>query len=130
MRSDPGPKTVVRTFYDEVINKRDLDAIDRLLTDDFRHNGEARGRAGQRLAVQEFLSAFPDLRNEILIILSEGDLVSAHQRWTGTMEGPFMSHAANGREVTFNSTAILQVRGSQIAQAWDVIDIALAAQLD
>lgn len=129
MPREPDTKTIVRDFYEEVINRRNLGAIDRLLTADFRHNGEARGRTGQRQAVNDFLTAFPDLRHEILIILSEVDL-SAHQRWTGTMNGAFMGHAPNGRLVSFTSTAILQVRADQIAQAWDVIDIALAAQLD
>lgn len=130
MPRGPDPKIIVRDFYDEVINRRNLSAIDRFLTDDFRHNGEARGRTGQRRAVEDFLTGFPDLRHEILIILAEGDLVSAHQRWTGTLGGPFMGHAPNGRLVSFTSTAILQVRRDQIAQAWDVVDIALAAQLD
>ena len=128
-RHRPDPKTIVRDFYEQAINQRDLGAIDRLLTDDFRHNGEACGRAGQRQAVEAFLTAFPDLRHEILIILSEGDLVSAHQRWTGTFEGTFLGHQPNGRSVSFTSTAILKVGGGQIAEAWDVVDIALAAQL-
>ncbi len=129
MQRDPDPETIVRDFYEEAINRRDLGAIDRLLTDDFVHNGEARGRPGQRQAVEAFLTTFPDLHHEILIILAEGDLVSAHQRWTGTMDGPFMGHAPNGRLVSFTSTAILKIRGDQIAEAWDVTDIALAAQL-
>lgn len=129
MPRDPYPETIVRAFYEEAINRRDLGAINRLLTDDFVHNGEARGRPGQRQAVEGFLTAFPDLHHEILIILTEGNLVSAHQRWAGTMDGPFMGHAPNGRPVSFTSTAILQIRGDQIAQAWDVTDIALAAQL-
>lgn len=130
MPRGPDPKTVVRDFYDEVINRGDVGAIDRLLTEDFRHNGEARGRTGQRQAVEDFLTGFPDLRHEILIILAEGDLVSAHQRWTGTFDGTFMGRAPTGRLVSFTSTAILQVRSYQIAQAWDVVDIALAAQLE
>ncbi|MEO6225570.1 MAG: ester cyclase [Sphingomicrobium sp.] len=129
MPREPDPKTVVRAFYDEVINRRDLDAIDRLLTEDFRHNCEARGRAGQREAVKAFLSGFSDLRHEMLIILAEGELVSAHQQWSGTFDGPFMGHAPNFRAVRFTSTAILRVRGGRIAEAWDVVDIALAAQL-
>ena len=130
MPREPDPKIIVREFYEEVINRRNLDAIDRLLTDDFRHNGELRGRTGQRQAVEDFLTGFPDLHHEILIILAEGDLVSAHQRWTGTFDGTFMGHAPNGRLVSFTSTAILRVRRGQIAQAWDVTDIGLAAQLD
>jgi predicted ester cyclase len=130
MRSGSDPKRTVRDFYEQVINQRDLDAIDRLLSADFRHNGERRGRAGQRQAVEGFLTAFPDLRHEILIILSEGDLVSAHQRWTGTFEGPFLGHLPNGRPVSFRSTAILRVYGGVIAEAWDVIDLELAAEVD
>lgn len=130
MPRDPDPETVVRDFYEQAINRRDLSAIDRLLTADFVHNGDARGRPGQRQAVEAFLSAFPDLHHEILIILSEGDLVSAHQRWTGTMKGAFMGHAPNGKAISFFSTAIVKIRGDQIAQAWDVTDIALAAELD
>ena len=125
----PDPKTVISDFYDEVINRRNVGAIDRLLTEDFRHNGEARGRAGQRQAVSDFLTGFPDLRHEILIMLSEGELVSAYQSWTGTFDGPFMGHQPTGRRVSFTSTAILQVHGGRIAQAWDVVDIALAAEL-
>ena len=129
MLRDTDPKLIVRDFYEKAVNCRDLDAIDQLLADDFRHNGEPRGRAGQRQAVSAFLTAFPDLRHEILIILGEGELVSALQRWTGTMDGQFMGHPPNGRLVSFTSTAILQVRDRHIAQAWDVVDIALAAQL-
>lgn len=124
------PKMIVRKFYEEVINRRDLDAIDRLLTDDFRHNGERRGRTGQRQAVEAFFTAFSDLRHEILIILAEDELVSAHQRWSGTFDGTFMGHAPNGRLVSFTSTAVIKVRHEQIAEAWDVTDIGLAAQLD
>ena len=123
------PKDIVRDFYDEVINRRDVAAIDHFLTDDFRHNGEHRGRVGQRRAVQDFLNGFSDLRHEIMIILAEGELVSAYQQWAGTFDGPFMGHAPNGRPIRFTSTAILQVRGDEICQAWDVVDLALAVQL-
>ena len=123
------PKSIVREFYDEVINRRNVGAIDHLLSEDFRHNGEARGRAGQRQAVEDFLNGFSDLRHEILIILAEADLVSAHQRWAGTFDGTFLGHEPNGRFLSFSSTAILQVRGDEICQAWDVVDIGLAAQL-
>ena len=122
-------KSVVRRFYAEAINDRDLSAVDRHLTDDFRHNGEARGRAGQRAAIAAFLDGFSDLHHEILIILAEGDLVSAYQRWTGTHDGQFLDSGPSGRVVAFTSTAILRLRRDQIAEAWDVVDIALAAQL-
>lgn len=123
-------KDLVRRFYDEVINGRDVDAIDRLLAEDFVHNGEQRGREGQKVGVRAFLDAFPDLRNEILLILAEGDLVSAHQRWTGTHEGEFLGVEATGQRVVFGTTAILRVEGDLLAEAWDVGDyLGLLGQL-
>jgi predicted ester cyclase len=124
-------KELVRRFYREAINERDAGACERLLSEDFSHDGEERGRHGQREAVQYFLDALSDLRNEILLILAEGDLVAAHQRWTGTHDGEFMGAAPSGRPVEFTSTAVLRVRDGLIAEAWDEVDVAgLMAQIE
>jgi steroid delta-isomerase-like uncharacterized protein len=117
-------KELVRRFYREAINEHDASACERLLTEDFVHDGEARGRAGQRQAVEYFLAAFPDLSHEIELILAEGDLVAAHQRWRGTHRGEFLGAAASGKEVEFTSTAVLRVRDGLIAEAWDEVDVA------
>lgn len=123
-------KDLVRRFYAEAINGRDVDAVDRLLAEDFTHDGEQRGRAGQRVAVAAFLDAFDDLHDEILLLLAEGDLVAAHQRWTGTHTGEFAGVAATGRRVEFTSTAVLRIADGLIAEAWDQVDVAgLMAQL-
>lgn len=123
-------KQLVARFYAEAINARDLGAVDRLLTEDFVHNGERGGRAGQRSAVGAFLDAFSDLRNEIELMVAEDDLVCARQRWSGTQDGPFLGVAPTGRRATFGSTAILRIRDGLIAEAWDEVDVAgLLAQL-
>jgi steroid delta-isomerase-like uncharacterized protein len=123
MSSDAN-KELVRRFYAEAINGRDSAACERLLSADFVHNGEPRGRVGQRQAVDYFLAAFPDLHNEIELILGEDDLVAAHQRWSGTHAGEFLGVAASGRQVEFTSTAVLRIRDGLIAQAWDEMDAA------
>jgi predicted ester cyclase len=117
-------KELVRRFYREAIGGRDSAACGRLLTVDFVHNGEPRGRAGQRQAVDHLLVAFPDLEHEIELILAEEDLVAAHQRWRGTHAGEFLGAEASGRRVEFTSTAILRIRDGLIAQAWDEVDVA------
>ena len=122
MSSDSNKELVAR-FYREVINEQDLDAIDRLLDEDFTHNGERRGRDGQRQAVEAFLRGFPDLESEILLLVGEGDLVAAHQRWQGTHRGDFLGVPATGKEVSFTSTAVLRIRDGQIAEAWDEVDL-------
>jgi predicted ester cyclase len=117
-------KELVARFYEEVINGRDAGGVERLLSEDFVHNGERRGRDGQRRAVQEFLDAFPDLRTESELILAEGDLVAAHQRWSGTHEGTIAGVEPTGRRVEFTSTAILRIHGGLITEAWDEVDLA------
>lgn len=57
-------------------------------------------------------------------MLAEDDLVCAHQRWTGTHVNEFVGIPVTGREVTFTSIAILRIRGEQLAEAWDEIDLA------
>lgn len=69
--------------------------------------------------MRAFLDAFPDLHDEVLLDLAEGDLVAAHQRWTGTHSGEFLGVPATGRAVAFTTTAILRIEGELIAQAWD-----------
>jgi steroid delta-isomerase-like uncharacterized protein len=115
-------KELVRRFYREAIVERDAGACERLLSADFVHNDEPRGRAGQRQAVEYFLAAFPDLEHEIVLILAEDDLVAAHQRWRGSQDGEFLGVAPSGHRVEFSSTAVLQVRDGLIARAWDEMD--------
>jgi predicted ester cyclase len=123
-------KEVVRSFYSEAINGRDTYACERWLSKGFVHNGVKRGREGQREVVAYFLAAFEPLRHEILLLLGEDDLVAAHQRWSGRHVGEFLGCDASAREVSFTSTAVLKVAGSEIAQAWDEMDTsAIAAQL-
>ncbi|MGA7396864.1 MAG: ester cyclase [Solirubrobacterales bacterium] len=121
---------LVQRFYEEAINKRDETACARLLTDDFVHNNQFRGREGQQGAVDEMLAAFPDLAVRIMMTVAEDDKVAAHQRWRGTHHGTFLGIEPSGNKVEFTSTAILLIHGGLIAQAWDEIDLmGLALQL-
>jgi steroid delta-isomerase-like uncharacterized protein len=115
-------KELVRRFYREAINGRDLSAVDRLLSEDFTHDGELKGHEGQRQTVAYFLNAFPDLRNEIELLIAEDDMVAAHQRWSGTHGGEFLGVAATGAAVEFTSTAVLRIEDGLIAEAWDEVD--------
>jgi steroid delta-isomerase-like uncharacterized protein len=114
---------LVKRFYEEAINQRDTTACERLLTDDFVQNNEFRGREGQQTAVNAFLSAFPDLKHQILMTVAEEDRVAAHQKWIGTHEGEFLGIQPTSRKVTFTSTAIILIHQGLIAQAWDEVDL-------
>ncbi len=115
-------KSVVAAFYEEVINKGNIESIDKYLTDDFIHNGESRGIAGQRAAVQMFLDAFTGLVNTIELSFGEGDLVCVHEKWKGVHTGEFMGVKPAGKIIEWSSTAILQLRSGKICRAWDEND--------
>ena len=125
----PGPgklaanKAVVTRYCDEVMGAHDLDAIDRHLSDGFVSDGETRGRSGRRAAVSDLLAAFPDLRVETELILAEGDLVSIHQRWTGTHRGKAAGAEPTGNRVELTSTAVYRVHDGLITEAWDELDV-------
>ncbi len=130
----PGPgelaanKALVTLFYAEVVNSRDLDAIDRLLSDEFVHNGHVRHRDDQKEEFSKLLGAFPDLQTEIELILAEGDLVAVHQRWVGT-HGGSDTDLEHGQRVEFTSTAVIRVHDEQITEAWDEVDLEGLADL-
>jgi len=116
-------KQIVEEFYTEIINNRNFEAIGNYLTDDFMHNGEQRGAAGQKQIVQYFLNAFSGIVNTIELSLAEGDLVCIHEKWTGKHTGEFMGVAATGKNISWTSTAILKIRDRKISQAWDENDL-------
>ena len=123
-------RELVERFYQEVVNERRLEAIDELLSEDFVHNGERRGRDGQRRTYEAFFAGFPDLRSEVVEIFADGNSVAVHRRWAGTHEGAFQGVEPTGRRVEFESTAILTVRDGQIAEYRGVLDLlALMQQL-
>ena len=65
------------------------------------------------------------------MMVAEGDLVAAHQSWTGTHEGEFLGIAGTGRKVSFTSTALIRIEGDRLAEAWDEVDLfGLSAQIN
>lgn len=126
--SDEDNVRLVERFYDEVINERRLEVIDELISDDFVHNGEHRGRVGQRAVYEAFLSSFPDLKSEVLEIFASGGKVAVHRRWTATHQGAFNGIAPTGRPVDFQSMAMITIRNGQIAEYHGVLDLFTAMQ--
>src|SRR4029453_14962861 len=95
-------KALVARYYQDVLNRRDLGALDELLAPDFRSHspdGRAGAAAGYPAAGHASHQAVPDLAVEIADQLAEGDRVAT--RWTahGTHRGPFAGIPATGRRI-------------------------------
>ena len=119
-------KALVTRYYDEVLNQRNLAALDDLLAPDFASwlpDGTRLGRAEYRGAVLASHEAFPDLVVEVLDQLAEGDKVATRWRASGTHRGPFAGIPATGRPVMITAMHLHRVTDSKLTEHWEEIDL-------
>ena len=121
---------VVSRFYEIGVNERSGDVVQALLASNFTHNGQLRGPAGQRQALEALYAAFPDIRVEIEQTIVAGDDVVSRMTWRGTQRGPFLGIAPTGKQLAFSAISIIRVVDGKIAQAWvNEDDLGLLRQL-
>jgi steroid delta-isomerase-like uncharacterized protein len=127
-------KTLARRFYDEVMNKKNLNAIDELGSPDFVDHsampGQAPGLKGVKESTEMFLKAFPDMKMNVEEIIAEKDIVAARVSGTGTHKGEFMGAPATGKRVSFHGIDMIRFKGGKVVEVWHYGDDAtLMAQL-
>jgi steroid delta-isomerase-like uncharacterized protein len=133
-RASDGNKELLKRFFDEVINGRNLDLIDELLSDDFVEHEEFPGipptREGVKQTFTMFYTAFPDIHFRVDDMLAEGDLVAARVTITGTHEGEFMGVPATGRSVEIAAMDFVSFRDGKATAHRGVSDtVSLLQQL-
>ena len=119
-------KALVTRYYDEVLNQRNLAALDDLLAPNFTSwlpDGIRLGRAEYRDAVLASHQAFPDLVVEVLDQLAEGDKVATRWRASGTHRGPFAGIPATGRPVTITAIHLHRVTDAKLIEHWEEINL-------
>jgi steroid delta-isomerase-like uncharacterized protein len=118
-------KAIVRSFVN-AWNTRDFARFDTLMGDRavLRIGGgvvPCDPSATQAIA-QEWTTAFPDWRFDLLALVAEGDRVVAHMPYTGTHRGPILGVAPSGRSCSVDEIVIFQVVDGKIVEAWEVYD--------
>jgi predicted ester cyclase len=84
-------KQAVQRFYQEVINSRNLDALDELLTPDgVDHTFGSQNPEQAKQFFGMVHQAFPDLHAEVHDVIAEGALVAARVTYTSTHQGEFL----------------------------------------
>jgi predicted SnoaL-like aldol condensation-catalyzing enzyme len=119
-------KAVVRRYMDEVLNGRDVDALDHLAAEDYldhpAFSGQGPGRQGMKYRISYLLAALdPHWTPHDLI--AEGDLVVT--RWTlaGTQRGEFLGIQPTGKEFTLKVIEIYRVKNGMMTEHWNVVDM-------
>ena len=129
------PKTVMRRYYDEAWNGRDLSVLDTLLADDYVNHSPfvpelPVGPEGVPMAMHALWGAFPDLTFTIEDQFAGGDRVMTRTVLRGTHHGDFMGAPPTGRSIEVGMISIERVAGGRIVEHWRISDeLAMLRQL-
>jgi steroid delta-isomerase-like uncharacterized protein len=119
-------KAIVRSFIDEVMNKQDISAIERLFAADFVNHTPQPGvpptRDGIKAFFSKFLSAFPDLHASINDQVAEESKVMTFINLKGTQKGDFLGVPGTGKYVEINEVFIMHIADAKIAAYWVIFD--------
>jgi steroid delta-isomerase-like uncharacterized protein len=121
-------KVLVRRFYDEVTNGRNVAALDELLAPNFAgFTGEGAEYGQNREEFKQMLStmlnAFPDHHQTIHDWIAEGDKVVT--RWTaqGTHLREYAGIAPTGKQVKITGMDIFRVVDGKIVEVWAEVNM-------
>ena len=114
-------KALVRRTYD-VINKRNLKAIDELVDPNYVGHIPAfppvQGIEGLQQVFSTYLTAFPDMTGTIEDLIAEGDKVAARLTFRGTHTGPMMGIPPTGKQVRVSGIHIMRYANGKLVEHW------------
>jgi steroid delta-isomerase-like uncharacterized protein len=111
-------KAIVRSYLDEIVNKKNMAALDSYISEDAIFNN-ARGFKQRFPAImQAILSAFPDHHLTIQDQVAEADKVVTRVIFRGTHQGPFNGIAATGKPVEWSGIAIDRLADGKVVEMW------------
>lgn len=119
---------LVTAFYEDLWNRWDDTAVNRVLSNDFTFRGslglQTRGREEWRRYRDLIHASSSDFHNEIQTLVIDGDRAAARLLYTGTHDGPLAGMSPTGRRFNYAGAAFFTVRQRQLADAWVLGDLA------
>jgi predicted SnoaL-like aldol condensation-catalyzing enzyme len=121
-------KEIARRLIDEVFAKRNLDALDEMLSEDYVEHQVAPGvspdKAGARLTFEMLLRCSADMSCELVHLIASNDLVALHGVYRGTDTGGAMpGMRPTNRPFEISGIDIVRVdEDGKIAEHWGVSD--------
>ncbi|WP_031004237.1 ester cyclase [Streptomyces sp. NRRL F-5727] len=134
MRDEQLNKIVVRSFFEDVINGKNVDAADAICTSDYREHDPSLssydvGLEQAKAENQEIMAAFDPVAT-VESMVAEGDMVCVRASFKGRHVGAYQGMEATDREVSGTAHATFRCLGGKIAESWwNFDDLGLLKQL-
>jgi predicted ester cyclase len=120
-------KAIVRRYFEEVVDKRNLDILDEIVSSDcVIHRPETsepiRGLEAFRQALERILQVYSDFTTTIHDFIAEEDRVACRLSHRAVNRGEWTSrlgsHDVTGKPVSWPAIAIFRCREGKIAEEW------------
>jgi steroid delta-isomerase-like uncharacterized protein len=117
----------IRTYTEEVWNKRDPGAMNRYYNDSYIHHDVSRPDVQTleqyRQWARDLISALPDLHVQIDDVFSDGE--KAVKRWTatGAHRGALAGIPPTGKQVSFSGVSCYRMSNNRIGESWYIYDL-------
>lgn len=119
-------KALIRRFYEEVFNQKNLAVIDEFFApnhvDHTLPPGLPVSPEGTKQAIAMILTAFPDLHLTIEDMIAEEDKVVTWFKTHGTQQGALGGIPPSGKQVTVSTIEITRIANGKIVEDWGLDD--------
>ncbi len=121
-------KAVLRKYFEELWNKGNLALINELVAPDMSLNEDKHVTLERwREALSAWLTALPDFRYHVDLLIGEGDIVAAKTHFTGTHRGVYNFGGwgpwpPTGNSIDIKEFIFFRLAGGKIVEMWDSWD--------
>ena len=116
-------KALVQRFFEEVINQKNVAALDQFVAPNaVNHTVPSGLPQGPSQFLSMHLSAFPDVQATVEDLLADGDKVVARVSYHGTHQGAFRAIASTGKPVTVMGINIFRIVNGKMVEHWGLAD--------
>ena len=119
-------KSIVRRYYEEVLNKRQLKVFDELAAPDFVSyltDGRGIGSEIYKQTITGTLAAIPDLIVTIEDQIAEDDKVMTRWKAEGTPEVEFAGIKPNGKSIRVTAIHVHRLQDGKLMEHWEAINL-------
>ena len=116
-------RTLATRFYREILNGRNMDTADEILSEGYiDHSAAAPGLENFKTYLVMITSVFPDINVTIEAMFADDHNVAARLTIRGTQSGSFRGFPAKGGQATWSGMDIIRVSDGKIVERWSERD--------